>query len=155
MDGNWAASVSKNFPQPDCYNSQVMNDDLSRRSFNEDLRWRGGLAAPGILRSQNPNGTVQIGWIGVGSRGYYLMDRLYTGSAANVQVAAVCDTTPATSRAAKDRVQTMGHNTPKTYNDYLQLLQDPSIDAVVISTPEHLHYPMFMAALKAKQEHLR
>jgi predicted dehydrogenase len=29
------------------------------------------------------------------------------------------------------------------------LLQDPGIDAVVIATPEHLHYPMFMAALKA------
>jgi predicted dehydrogenase len=43
----------------------------------------------------------------------------------------------------------MGSNTPKTYADYLQLLQDPAIDAVVIATPEHLHYPMFMAALKA------
>ena len=44
----------------------------------------------------------------------------------------------------KDRVQTMDGNTPKTYADYLQLLPDPAIDAVVIATPEHLHYPMFM-----------
>ena len=43
----------------------------------------------------------------------------------------------------------MGGNTPKTYEDYLQLLADPNVDAVVISTPEHLHYPMFMAAIKA------
>lgn len=128
-----------------------MNEDLSRRSFMKTSAGAVALAAPGILRSQNPNGTVQIGWIGVGSRGYYLMDRLYTGSAANVQVAAVCDTYTGNLSRAKDRVQTMGHNTPKTYNDYLQLLQDPGIDAVVISTPEHLHYPMFMAALKANK----
>ena len=34
----------------------------------------------------------------------------------------------------QDRVQNMGGNTPKTYADYLQLLQDPAIDAVVITT---------------------
>jgi len=128
-----------------------MNEDLSRRSFMKTSAGAVALAAPGILRSQNPNGTVHVGWVGVGSRGYYLMDRLYTGSAANVQVVAVCDTYTGNLARAKDRVQTMGHNTPKTYDDYLQLLQDQSVDAVVISTPEHLHYPMFMAALKANK----
>ena len=43
----------------------------------------------------------------------------------------------------------MGGNAPKTYENFQDLLQDPNIDAVVISTPEHLHFPMFMAALKA------
>jgi len=128
-----------------------MNEDLSRRSFMKTSAGAVALAAPGILRSQNPNGAVHVGWIGVGSRGYYLMDRLYSGSAANVQVVAVCDTYTGNLARAKDRVQTMGHNTPKTYDDYLQLLQDPGVDAVVISTPEHLHYPMFMAALKANK----
>ena len=43
----------------------------------------------------------------------------------------------------------MGGNTPKTYVDYRELLADPSIDAVFIMTPEHLHYSMAMAAIKA------
>src|SRR5258708_23006054 len=77
------------------------------------------------------------------------MDRLCTGSGANVEVVAVCDTDTGNLARAKDRVQTMGQNTPKTYEDYRDLLADPAVDAVVISTPEHLHFPMFMAALKA------
>ncbi|HEV2689072.1 MAG TPA: Gfo/Idh/MocA family oxidoreductase, partial [Bryobacteraceae bacterium] len=126
-----------------------MQDDLSRRGFLKTSAGAAAIAAPGILRAQNANGKVHIGWIGVGSRGYYLMDRIYTGSAADIEVTAVCDTYTGNLNRAKDRVQTKGSNTPKTYDDYLQLLQDPSVDAVVISTPEHLHYPMFMAALKA------
>ncbi len=35
--------------------------------------------------------------------------------------------------------------------DYRELLADPSIDAVFIMTPEHLHFPMVMAAIKAKK----
>src|SRR5690349_19392363 len=125
-----------------------MHDDLSRRSF---LSSAGAVlvSAPGILRAQNANDKVQVGWIGTGSRGYYLMERLYVGSGAAIQVNAVCDTYTGNLAKAKDRVQTMGRNAPKTYEDYRQLLADPSIDAVVISTPEHLHYPMFMAAIKA------
>ena len=128
--------------------SQGMQDDLSRRNFMKTTAVA-AVAAPGILRAQNASGAVRIGWIGVGSRGYYLMDRLYTGSKDLAQVTAVCDTYAPHMSRAKDRVQTMGGNSPKTYEDYLDLLQDPSIDAVVIATPEHLHYPMFLAALKA------
>src|SRR6202162_322259 len=125
-----------------------MQDDLSRRNFMKTTA-AAAVAAPGILRAQNSSGAVRIGWIGVGSRGYYLMERLYFGSHDLAQVTAVCDTYAPNLSRAKDRVQTMGGNSPKTYEDFLDLLQDPNIDAVVISTPEHLHYPMFLAALKA------
>jgi len=126
-----------------------MTDDLSRRNFIKTSAGAAAIAAPAILRAQNTNSTIRIGCIGIGSRGYYLMDRMYTGSAGMTEVTAVCDTYTGNLNRAKDRVQTMGKNTPKTYADYLQLLQDPNVDAVVISTPEHLHYPMFMAAVKA------
>ena len=43
----------------------------------------------------------------------------------------------------------MGGNTPKTTKDYKEILADPSIDAVLIATPEHLHHEMAIAALKA------
>ncbi len=126
-----------------------MNDDLSRRKFIRSSAAAATISAPGILRAQHSNNTVRIGWIGAGSRGYYLLERLYTGSPSLAEVTAVCDTYTGNLARGKDRVQTMGGNTPKTYADYLQLLQDPAVDAVVIATPEHLHYPMFMAALKA------
>src|ERR1035438_10103288 len=106
--------------------SQGMEDDLSRRNFMKTTA-AAAVAAPGILRAQNASGVVRIGWIGMGSRGYYLMDRLYTGSKDLAQVTAVCDTYAPHMSRAKDRVQTMGGNSPKTYEDYLDLLQDPSI----------------------------
>ncbi len=36
-----------------------------------------------------------------------------------------------------------------TTKDYKEILADPKIDAVIIATPEHLHYQMFMDAIKA------
>ncbi|HLJ48106.1 MAG TPA: Gfo/Idh/MocA family oxidoreductase [Bryobacteraceae bacterium] len=126
-----------------------MNDPVSRRNFFKTSAGLAIASAPGILPALGASDKVQIGWIGVGSRGYYLMDRLYTGSKSMVEVVAVCDTYKGNLARAKDRVQTMGSNTPKTYDDFQQLLADPNVDAVVISTPEHLHFPMFMAAIKA------
>ena len=58
----------------------------------------------------------------MGSRGYYVMEQLYKGSGALAQVVAVCDTYTGNLARAKDRVQTMGKNTPKAYEDYRDLL---------------------------------
>jgi predicted dehydrogenase len=126
-----------------------MPASISRRGFIKTSAGAAAIAAPGILRAQNSNSVVHVGWIGVGNRGYYLLERLYNGSPSLARVTTVCDTYTGNLARGKDRVQTMGGNTPKTYGDYPRLLQDPALDAVVIATPEHLHYPMFMAALKA------
>ncbi|MCC6364531.1 MAG: Gfo/Idh/MocA family oxidoreductase [Bryobacterales bacterium] len=123
-----------------------MSDQHSRRDL---FRKAGAAVAPALLSAQNPNSELQLGWIGVGSRGYYLMDMLYKGGPKPFKVAATCDTYTGHLNRSKDRVQTMGGNTPKTFEDYRQLLADPSIDAVVIATPEHLHHDMAIAALKA------
>jgi predicted dehydrogenase len=68
-----------------------------------------------------------------------------------VEVSAVCDTYEGHRNRGKDRVQTMGGNSPKTFVDYKDVLADSSIDVVVIATPEHLHHEMAIAALKAKK----
>ena len=49
----------------------------------------------------------------------------------------------------KDRMQTIWGNTPKTYEDYHELLATRVVDAVFIMTPEHLHHDMAIAALRA------
>lgn len=49
---------------------------------------------------------------------------------------------------SKDNVQTQDGHTPKTCVDCRDLLRPPDIDAV-ITTPEHLHYEMALAALGA------
>src|SRR5579872_2193172 len=127
-----------------------MNDDVSRRNFIKRTAGAALVAAPAVLPALGANNKVQIGWIGVGTRGYYVMQRMYAGNEDNAAaVVAVCDTYSGHLARAKDQVETLGHNTPKTYEDYRDLLKDPDVDSVFISTPEHLHYPMFMAAIKA------
>ena len=124
-----------------------MSHDFSRRDF---VKSSVALAsAPAFLRGQGSNNKITIGWIGTGSRGDYLMQRMYVDNKNVAQVVAVCDAYTGNLARAKDRVVTIGGNTPKTYADYKELLADKSIDVVFISTPEHLHYPMFMAAIAA------
>jgi predicted dehydrogenase len=124
-----------------------MSDNLSRRKFVKTSA-AAIAAAPAVLPALGANNKITMGWIGAGSRGYYLMERMYKGNN-NAEVVAVCDAYEGHLTRAKDRVQTMGGNTPKTFDDYHQLLQMPGIDAVVIATPEHLHHNMAIAALKA------
>jgi predicted dehydrogenase len=76
---------------------------------------------------------------------------MYLSSKDLVNVVAVCDTYQGNLNQGKDIVQTKENSTPKTYVDYRELLADPNIDVVFICSPEHLHHPMAMAALKAKK----
>ena len=62
----------------------------------------------------------------------------------NVEVVAVAGSSDA---SAKKFAQSIG--IPKSTGDYRTLLDDPNLDAVHILTPNALHYPMSMAAMKA------
>ncbi len=120
----------------------------SRRDF---VKSTSAALAPAVLSAQNVNSELQLAWIGTGGRGYYLLERLYKGNAKPFKVVATCDTYDGNLARGKDRIQTMGGNTPMATKDYREILADKSVDAVVIATPEHLHYPMAIAALKANK----
>jgi len=130
---------------------------VDRKGFSGDVsrrRFLGGgaaaaLAAPLAMQAAAPNDKISVGMIGTGSRGYYLLERFFARSKETATIAAICDAYKGNLAKAAARVQAMGGNTPKIYADYRQLLQDKSIDAVFIATPEHLHYPMLIDALKA------
>jgi len=123
-----------------------MAHELDRRSF---LKAAALAAGPAIISGRAANDKINIGWIGVGTRGYAGLDWLHTAAANDVQITAICDTYQGYIARAKDRMQTIWGNTPKSYVDYHELLADKSIDAVYIMTPEHLHHDMTIAALKA------
>lgn len=59
-----------------------------------------------------------------------------------VEIAALCDTDEVKLVSLGERYKVGRVST--TYNE---ILNDPSIDAVVITTPTHLHHPMALAAL--------
>ncbi len=123
-----------------------MSDEYSRRNFVKNAALAVG---PAVLPALGANDKLNVGWIGTGSRGMYVMDQAYQGAPNMFTVTAVCDAFQGAIAKAKDQVMTKGGNTPKTFVDYQEILKDPSIDVVFITTPEHLHHNMAMAALKA------
>jgi len=62
----------------------------------------------------------------------------------NVNVVAICgrNRTHAQEVAAE-------YGIPQVFTDYEEMFALPGLDAVIIATPDDLHYPMTMAALRA------
>ena len=122
---------------------------MERRDFLKTTAAVAALAGPAAIRARGANDKIQIGWIGVGTRGNAGIDWLKKAAPDTVTITAICDTFQGYLARGKDRVQTIWGNTPATYEDYHDLLASSSIDAVFIMTPEHLHHDMAIAALRA------
>ena len=126
-----------------------MPENINRRDFLKTSAATAVLAGPAVISARGANDKINIGWIGVGTRGNAGIQWLKTAAGDSVKLTAVCDTYQGYIARAKDRVQTIWGNTPATYVDYRELLADKSIDVVFIMTPEHLHHDMAIAALNA------
>ena len=89
--------------------------------------------------SNSPNEKLNIGIVGAGGRG-----RGNTGGVAGENIAALCDIDANHLAGAKKRF-------PKAseYRDWRKVMEDKSLDAVVISTADHTHAPAAIAAMKA------
>jgi predicted dehydrogenase len=94
---------------------------------------------------------IRIGVIGSGSRGTFVMTVFQKDAA--VQVGAVCDVyEPNLERALSAAAKGQGGVAAKAYRNYKQLLEDKSIDAVLIASPEHWHARMVLDALAAGKD---
>lgn len=83
-----------------------------------------------------------IGTIGAGMYGKIFLKWL--GCDPRARIGWVCDVHEAAARAAAAEA-----GAPRWTTDYREMLADPTLDAVVISTPPFLHAPLFEAALAA------
>lgn len=115
---------------------------LSRRTFLKSASLASAaFAFPHILRGQagSPNNRLNVACIGVGGRGY---DAVKGMSGENF--VAFCDVDD--DRAAKTYTEFPG--VPR-FRDFRVMLDQvgSKIDAVTVSTPDHMHYPIAMAAL--------
>jgi len=98
--------------------------------------------APGAPRRLSPNEKLNIAFIGAAGRAADNI-REITG-AEDVNVVALCD-------VDENRLNSAGGKFPaaKRYRDYRKLLEtEKSVDAVVVSTPDHNHAPASMMAIK-------
>jgi predicted dehydrogenase len=109
----------------------------SRRAFIEAVA---GLA--GAARALGANERIRIGIIGPGARGKQLMQQAL--SCPNTEIVGASDVYTRRLEEAKKLAPNA-----KTYLDYRYMLEDKSIDAVLIATPQHLHCEHFVASLDA------
>ncbi len=106
-------------------------------------------AAPALLNAQSAGSQVRVGWVGLGARGGRHIHTMVDVAGKDAVIKAICDTYTPRMAAAKDKLISGGAPAPETYDDYYKMLGDPSLDAIVIMTPEHLHRDMAIAALQA------
>jgi predicted dehydrogenase len=103
-----------------------------------------------VLRTA-PSDQIRLGVIGSGGRGTLVMTTFQKEP--GVQVGAICDVyEPNLESALSVASKGQGGNSPKAYRNYKQLLDDKSIDAVLIATPEHWHHRMVLDALAAGKD---
>ena len=99
----------------------------------------GTLATSSVLGA---NDRIRVGLIGAGDRGLQLVRE--AAACPNTEVVAFADVY---TRRLEEAVKAAP--AAKTYLDYKYLLDDKSIDAVLIATPQHLHAEHFIASLDA------
>jgi predicted dehydrogenase len=121
----------------------------SRRAFLQNaLGGSAALAASSLFpsgRVLGANDRIRIGLIGGGGRGTEIFKAAL--KCPNVEGVAVADTYTRRLEALKAAIPTL-----KTHRDFRALLDDKTIDAVLIATPQHLHALHFVPAIQAGKD---
>lgn len=129
------------------------NPPLNRRAFIRASACAISFIAgtfPFVARGRvlGANDRIGIGFIGVGGRGSSHLGTIQRLAQAgeNVRVAAVCD-------AYRYRLQEAARPTgARQYMKHAELLADPNVDVVCIATPDRLHVPQALDAVRAGKD---
>ena len=122
---------------------------MNRRQFlnNSALIGTGLLTGVELFSQAIPkigaNDTLNVGVIGTGDRGGGLINIM--NQLPQFKVVAVADTLP----FRLERGKKLAPKGVKTYKDYKKLLDDKSVDAVIIATPLSTHYQIAVDAFQA------
>jgi len=109
------------------------------------------LAGGSTLAAQvAPSDRVNLGVIGSGSRGTYVMGVFQKDPA--LRVAGICDVYEPNLENALSVAAKAQPSSPRAFRNYKQLLEDRSIHAVLIASPEHWHHRMALDALAAGKD---
>ena len=100
------------------------------------------VTASSYNRILGANNRIQLGLIGCGGRGRYVMETFTKTD--QVEVPAVCDVWPERSELAKKVAVNA-----QQFTDHRKLLDVKQLDAVLIATPDHWHAATAIDALNA------
>ena len=123
-----------------------MNRNLDRREFVKTSISLGGAAAAGSLSpmpsaAESPNGKLQCAFVGVGGKGETDLAEI-TGHPKAVAIA-LCDVDEQKLGKAASK-----HPAAKTFTDWREMLELPGIDAICVTTPDHMHAPVAVSAMR-------
>lgn len=131
-----------------------MKKDFNRRSFIKTVATASlGLGAVTSARSFNilseypVKDKYRVAVLGVNGRGSEHIESYL--SLPNAEVAYVCDVDSRAVQAGINIVAKGGLQKPKGIADFRKALDDKSIDAISIATPDHWHAPAAILGLKA------
>src|SRR3954449_10075929 len=114
---------------------------MGRREMHRRHFLMGSLAAAGAaVRSRavaSPNDTVRVACVGVHAQGRTHIARY--SAMQNVEIAAICDIDESVLNARIGELEKAGKKRPAAFTDLRKLLDDKSIDAISIATPNHNH----------------
>jgi predicted dehydrogenase len=95
---------------------------------------------------------ITLGFIGVGSHGIGMNLMTFLGNN-DAQAIAVCDVDVNNLNKARDIVnRKYGNQDCATYKDWREVIARDDIDAIMVSTPDHWHVPISLAALRAGKD---
>ena len=132
----------------------VPSNQVSRRRFMKTSTVGATLVATASTAKAAHHGAnerLRLGFIGVGGRMQAHIDSaLHLHSKDHsVELAAVCDVYNHNKNRTAAKVEWKTGKRPSTTGDYREIINDDSIDAVVIATPDHWHARQTIDALKA------
>ncbi len=128
---------------------------MKRRTFIQETAVAASslVVAPAIIKnakSLSPNDKINIGVIGCKGMGW--ADTTSLLKMPDIQLIGICDVDQSVIDQRLSDYAKLRNNIPKTYTDHRELLQDESIDAVVIGTPDHWHCSMMVDAVMAGKD---
>ena len=105
--------------------------------------------AAGAARVIGANDRINLGLIGCGGRGRWIMQNMVHPANANSPLVAICDIWKERQNTYPGEAETLYGVKPKVYADYHDLLADADVDAVIIATPDHQHCGQAIDAVRA------
>jgi len=109
-----------------------------------------GAAAMRSSGLASPNDTVRIACVGVRGQGRAHIH--HYAQMPNVEIAAICDIDESVLNARLNDVEKLGKKRPASFTDLRKLLEDKSIDAISIATPNHNHTMQTVWACQAGKD---
>ncbi len=132
--------------------------ELNRREFlNDATRTSAASAAATALylgakpaAAKGANDKVTLGFLGVGGRASSLLRGFLQRD--DIDVAWLCDPDSRRNAHMSDAVRDATGKTPQRVQDYRKVLDDQTVDAVVVATPDHWHSPLTVFACQAGKD---